>query len=419
MDEKDLKKLTEDINSGIEKLEKGINDRKVETEALVKSVDEIKVKLEKVADKEYAEKLQKHVDQLEVAIKDIKEHKGEKPKGYAEQVDDLLKSDDFKTAIQKKGQPFVGNIKANEITSSSFTETAEPLIQSYRDPILGVQPRRNLPLWALVSKGVTNSDLVSVVERTAETSGAAARTEIAKAGQSYANWTVTNHNVRDIAEYIKVSRNKLEDADFIRTEIMEMLNYHLPAERERQMLYGLSASNEVLGLINSAAAIAKAFAVPTGIDSVSAVNNFDVLRIALLQVALGNTSSTIRTGFMANGIIVNPVDAVNMELVKSPENNQYILPPFTMNGRTIAGVPVYESNFVTAGTFLAGDFTRAKAYVRRDLEIRMAEQNDDDFLKNLVTFTATQRLAFVVKANIDAYAFVYGTFATAKSLLSA
>jgi len=417
MDEKELKQLTDNINTSVEKLQKDI-DKKVDADKLTAQVDELKGLIGKAADKEYAEKMQKQVDGIEVAIKEIRERRGQPEKSIAEQVDDLIKSDAFQGAVKSK-DPFRGTVKANEITTSnSFTQTAEPLIQSYRDPIVGVQPRRNLPLWALVSKATTMSDLVSVVERTSETSGAAARTEIAKAGVSYAGWTVTNHSVRDIAEYIKVSRNKLDDAEFIRSEIMEMMDFHIPAERERQMLSGLSASNELLGLINGTAPIAKAFAKPSGVDAVDEANNFDVLRTALLQVALGYTSNTIRTGFMANGIIVNPADAVNMELKKAGTDVHYVMPPFVVNGRSIAGVPIYESNFITAGTFLVGDFTRAKAYLRKDLEIRMFEQNEDDALKNLVTFLAVQRLAFVVKATIDSYAFVYGTFDAGRAAIS-
>lgn len=417
MDEKELQKMTADINASVEKLEKSI-EKKADTEKLTSLVDELKGKMEKMATSEYAEKMQKHVDQLEGEIKAMREQRGQVDKSVGQQVDDLLKSDDYQAAIKSKN-PFRGTVKANEITTSnSFTQTAEPLIQSYRDPIIGVQPRRNLPLWQLVSKATTMSDLVSVVERTSETSGAAARTEIGAAGQSYAGWTVTSHSVRDIAEYIKVSRNKLDDAEFIRSEIMEMLDYHIPAQRESQMLTGVTASNQLLGLINGTAPVAKAFAKPSGVDAVDDVNNFDVLRVALLQVALGYTSNTIRTGFMPNGIIVNPADAVNMELKKAGSDVHYVMPPFVVNGRTIAGVPIYESNFITAGTFLVGDFTRAKAYMRKDLEIRMFEQNEDDALKNLVTFLAVQRLAFVVKATIDSYAFVYGTFAAGQAALS-
>jgi HK97 family phage major capsid protein len=417
VDEKELKKLTDDLNTSFEKLQKDL-EKKADADVLTKKMDEITGKLGLLADKEYAEKMQKQVDQIALDIKELGTRQGKGEKSVSEQVDDFLKSDDYKTACKNK-TPIIKSVKANEITTSnSFTQTAEPLIQSYRDPIIGVQPRMNLAIWNLVSKAFTNSDLVSVAERTSETSGAAARTEIAAAGQSYAGWTVTNHSVRDIAEHMKVSRNKLEDTDFIRSEIMEMLDYHIPAERERQMLLGLSANSELLGLINTTAAVAKVFAKPSGFDAVTAANRFDVLLAAILQVALGNTATTNRTGFQANGIVVNPVDAANMKLLKDGEN-RYLMVPFAPTGFTVDGVPVYVSNFITAGSFLVGDFTRAKAYMRRDLEIRMAEQHDTDFTHNLVTFLATQRLAFVVKANVDAYAFVYGTFSAGINLISA
>ncbi len=73
---------------------------------------------------------------------------------------------------------------------------------------------------------------------------------------------------------------------------------------------------------------------------------------------------------------------------------------------------------MTAGTFLVGDFSQAKAWVSRNLAINMWDQNDTDPIYDLVTFTASHRLAFGVGAT-KAFAFVYGTFADAKGLIMA
>ena len=71
----------------------------------------------------------------------------------------------------------------------------------------------------------------------------------------------------------------------------------------------------------------------------------------------------------------------------------------------INGVPVIVNTGITAGTYLIGDFMRAKAFLRDALEIKVWDQNDTDAEKNLATVTANVRVAFRIK-NQDAYAFV-------------
>ena len=82
------------------------------------------------------------------------------------------------------------------------------------------------------------------------------------------------------------------------------------------------------------------------------------------------------------------------------------------------GVRIVPTIYMTAGKFLVGDFLQAKAWVRRGLNINMWDQNASDPIYDLVTFTASHRLAFGVGAT-KAYAFVYGDFNSAIGLIGA
>jgi HK97 family phage major capsid protein len=196
---------------------------------------------------------------------------------------------------------------------------------------------------------------------------------------------------------------------------MDMLRNEIPMLRETKLLTG-SGSSDIKGIISSGTPYAQAFAKPTGFDSVAKTNNFDVLEAAILQVMLGSAASQ-KTGFQPNLILLHPADLSNMKLVKDDDGG-YIIPPFAAaNGLVVSGVPVAASSELTAGQFLVGDFTRAKAFVKRNLEIRLWDQNSTDPIYDLVTFTSSMRLAFRIKGP-DCYAFVYGTFNTAKPLIS-
>jgi hypothetical protein len=100
------------------------------------------------------------------------------------------------------------------------------------------------------------------------------------------------------------------------------------------------------------------------------------------------------------------------DLLIKDANNNYILPPFkASNGVMIKGVRVIENVGITEDTYLLGDFSRAKAFMRDPLEIRVWNQNDTDAEKNMSTVTANIRVAFRVKGP-DADAFMSGTFST-------
>jgi HK97 family phage major capsid protein len=77
----------------------------------------------------------------------------------------------------------------------------------------------------------------------------------------------------------------------------------------------------------------------------------------------------------------------------------------------ILGVPVVESDNVTAGTFYVCDMTKFNI---RDYETTSIEMgyDQDDFSKNMVTIRAERRLVTYVKAN-HTEGFIKDTFANA------
>lgn len=421
MDEKELKALIDGSNAKLDKINE-LLEKKANIEVIEAKYKELTDALEKLSKEngEAAEKIQKQMDSLDVKVQNAGFNGPEGQKTVSQQLKEMLTSDNYKMACKSKS-PTEFEIKANEITTSnSFTETNGAVIARMYEPGVVSAPQRETAIWDLISKGSTNSDYVIATERSSQTIGATATnvTEAGVFGQSYGGYTTYKYGVHKIAEYLKVAQEKLEDWEYVRGEIMDMLMTNIPHIRESKILTGYDASINWAGIINTTAQVAKDFAVPTGFQAVSFGNYFDVLRAAILQVRLGNTSLANKRGWNANGILVNPVDAANMELIKD-ENGQYVLPPFSApNGAVIRGVRVVESDYITADEFIVGDFTAAKAWLKRSLTIKMWDQNDTDPIYDLVTFTASHRLAFGIGA-VRAYAFVYGKFSTAKAAVIA
>ena len=399
MDEKELKKLSDSLNKSIDDIKKDIEAKATKedielkfTELNDKFGDLVKSEDFKKQSEDF-EKQQEQLDEIATQIKSMSE-KGQKAiKSGADQLKEVLESEDFKKTIKDiavGGKDYKFEIKANNITES-LTVTDDStnntrVIQEAREAGILAPPRPQLRVWDLVNKATTSSRLIQYTERTSETDGATMiGTDGGAGSQSDGAWTSKSVDLTAISAYAKIHRDMLEDFGSVQAEINEILNFDLAAKRNNQILTGTGASNQLKGLIYASDPWAKAFNAPTTFEGeIEDANYFDVLRLAILQVVLG-----------ADG--------------------NYVLPPFTSaNGTIIKGVPVVEDPYMTAGTFLVGDFQRANVRIRRGIELRVWEQNEDDALKNLITITATHRLGLFVKSQHQ-YAFVYGTFAAAIS----
>jgi len=80
----------------------------------------------------------------------------------------------------------------------------------------------------------------------------------------------------------------------------------------------------------------------------------------------------------------------------------------------VNGVPVYKSGFITAGTFLSGDFTKSTLWQREGISIEIYDQTASNALTGLVTVLATGRFALETQV-AHRFGYVTGTFTTGVS----
>jgi hypothetical protein len=106
-----------------------------------------------------------------------------------------------------------------------------------------------------------------------------------------------------------------------------------------------------------------------------------------------------------------------MKLLKNSIYSYLQHPLLSPDGSLFEGVRIATSLDLDAGQFIIGDFSRAKAYLKRTMRISFHYENEDDVLKDLVLVLASERIAGLKVATPDAYAFVTGTFAAGKPLI--
>jgi len=296
-----------------------------------------------------------------------------------------------------KGNPRM-LLKASTIdegTELSDSSLANAVVVPMRTPGVEKLPDRAVKFIDVVGRGVTNSNRVTWVERSARTDGTAAVTnDYSQYGQSDFTWIQKAAEVEKIGTFIKVTNEALEDWDEcltqIRTELFPMVERAL----ESELYSGNGTAPHLDGIITSAQAYAA-----TGLNSkVAYPNTFDAIRAAAYQCAYYEC--------VPNYAFLNPADFAEMEMSKNA-NGSYVIPPFaSANGLTVSGLRVVQSSLVTAGQLLVGDFSKITLYMRRNIEVKIWDQDSTDPEYDLKTITASCRAA-VKFPTVLQYAFVY------------
>lgn len=189
---------------------------------------------------------------------------------------------------------------------------------------------------------------------------------------------------------MKASRQILDDFSQLRSIIDQRLLYGLAYVEEGQLLNGDGTGQNLHGIIPQATAYAAAFTpdAPTAIDT---------LRLAQLQAALAE--------YPATGHVLHPTDWARIELTKDTTGRYIIGNPQGTIGPTLWGLPVVATQAIAADKFLTGAFRLgAQLFDRWDARVEAGFVNDD-FIKNLVTILAEERLALAV---YRPEAFIYG-----------
>lgn len=99
-----------------------------------------------------------------------------------------------------------------------------------------------------------------------------------------------------------------------------------------------------------------------------------------------------------NAIALNPTDVEKVDLARESGTTGrfYSGGPFAMGPRTLWGTPILETEGVSAGTALVGDFSKAVLWDREQTSISITDSHADFFIRNLVAILAEERVAFGV-----------------------
>jgi HK97 family phage major capsid protein len=202
-----------------------------------------------------------------------------------------------------------------------------------------------------------------------------------------------NSPVITIAHTLTVSRQALDDSAALAQHLETRGIYGWQLEVDQELLTGTGANGKLNGLINNAAAFTGGGTNQTALDTV---------RKAITQLAVGD--------HVATGVVLNPVDAEGLELAKDSQQ-RYMAVVIYINGQAVVWrIPIVESNSMTAGKFLAGDFTMAaRIRDRQEAHVEISLDHLGYRAQNLALILIEGRLGLEI---FRPAALVYGDLAT-------
>lgn len=343
------------------------------------------------------------LNELKARVDEVEQKAARRPNDQPDEQKSLgrqfVESDQFKSLTGSAGQRGKANLEIKATITSANTNaagSAGDLVQTTRIAGIIAPPDRRMTIRDLLMPGRMDGNALEYVKETGFTNNAGMVAEGALKPQSDLKFDLVSTTAKVIAHHMKASRQILDDASQLQSYIDGRLRYGLAFKEEQQILNGDGTGQNLLGIIPQASAYVR----PGGVIP-SSEKIIDTLRYAMLQ--------TILAEFPASGHVLNPIDWTSIETLKDT-TGQYIIgnPQGTLNP-TLWGLPVVATQAITAGKFLTGAFSMgAQIFDRWLSRVEVATENEDDFIKNLVTILAEERLALAV---YRPEAFVYGDLA--------
>lgn len=205
-------------------------------------------------------------------------------------------------------------------------------------------------------------------------------------GESGMTFELESAPVITIAHWIPASNQVLNDMAALEQHIRTWLTYGLSLREEDELLNGVGGNVHIEGLVTAATVFNRGATADTKADT---------LRKAITQLLLADHP--------CSGIVINPADEEALDLLKD-STGQYLR--VKVGGRTW-DVPTIPTNSMTAGTWLAGDFSAALLRPRQGVTIEISNSHEDFFVRNLVAIRAELREALEIHRPLG---FVRGSY---------
>lgn len=347
-------------------------------EALTKGA-ELKAEIEKLeAEIETAEKKASLLGFVGTKEEDMKMNEAKAKKNIGENFVEVVKS---------KGAGKKFNIIAPEYVKAATDIQVTPAatgVDAYAttfDRNVVEAPRIALVIRDLFAAETISGSTLAFLKEGAIQGAPAATAEAAKKPQvHFADPELVTVTLGKIACFIKESDEYIHDYPFLASAINGRLLYQL----------GLVEQNTLVSTLLGTSGIQT--------DSTSWTAQSVAIDIAdlILDAAMDVQD---QSGFAADGIVINPATWYQLRVAKKEDGSYYGGGFFgAQNIPNLWGIPVCITTAVTAGQIIVGAFKPCGSVVTSGgVTVEATNTDQDDFVKNLMTIRAEERLALAVR----------------------
>ena len=228
------------------------------------------------------------------------------------------------------------------------------------------------------AENISGSTLVYLVEGAMQGAPAVTAEGAEKPQIHFADPTPKTVSLAKIACHIKESDEYINDYPFLASAINGRLLYELGLVEQNKLVTDLLGTS----------------GIQTGTYAANATASN--IADAILQAAMDVQNSS---GFAADAILINPADWYTLRVGKDGEDRYYGGGYFGgQSVQNLWGINVCVSPAVAAGTIVVGAYKTCASVVQNGgVSVEAVNTNEDDFVKNLMTIRAEERLALAVR----------------------
>lgn len=364
----------------LEKAKKELEETKAAVEAGKKSAEDLQAAIEAVKTAQANLKAAEDAEAMMEALgtPDVKNEGEEKPaKSLGENFVEIVKKENVGKKFSISAPEFKAStdIQKTPTTSgvSAFATTFDKnVVEAARTPLVV----RDL----FAQESISGSTLVYLVEGAIEGAPAATNEGAKKPAVHFADPTPKTVSLSKIACHIKESDEYINDYPFLKSAINGRLLYHLALVIQNYLVTTLLGTSGI------------------GSDTTTWTSSSTATAIAdlILDAAMDVQNDS---GFAADGILINPADWYALRTAKDGEYRYYGGGFFgEQNIPNLWGIPVCVTTAVSSGTVVVGAFkTGASVVTNGGVSVDATNSDQDDFVKNLMTIRAEERLALAVR----------------------
>jgi len=253
-------------------------------------------------------------------------------------------------------------------------------------PAIIANPFRKVRVRSLIPVGSTSSPTVDYLKHIGGEGTVAFQTEGQSKAQVDFDFQLVSQVLKTIAVFTRVTKQSIDDIPRLSSFIANQLTEQWFDFEDNQIINGDGTGNNFDGILKNATDYVKSYGTTSTV--------FQHLVGAIAQLETNN--------FDANGIVMHPMDFVNLLSYKTStgEFNHPGLVYGADNLLRLYGTPIIKNSAIGQGHSLVGDWTKAELIVKDGLQFDISYDDADNFTKNKVTLRLEARELLAVYMGI-------------------